>query len=116
MTRDCQLLPSLKKLRTQKDGSLDKAETSHTSHTPIPLFTHTPKERERERERIISSSYRLVFGATQLWVFQNPNDNRSSKINNQEITFEYAQEEIAAKSGVDMSSKGDAGELTGRVT
>ena len=47
-----------------------------------------------------------------MWVFQNPLDKRAAKMNDQDITFEYAQEEIAAKSGVDMSSKGDAGKLT----
>ncbi|XP_063871952.1 kinesin-like protein KIF28P [Scylla paramamosain] len=59
-------------------------------------------------ETTLCHNDRLVFGATQMWVFQNPLDKKAAKMNNQDITFEYAQEEIAAKSGVDMSSKGDA--------
>ncbi|KAK4299096.1 hypothetical protein Pmani_028601 [Petrolisthes manimaculis] len=51
---------------------------------------------------------RLVFGATQLWVFQNPPEKKKAKLPNQVITYEYAQEEIAAKSGVDMTSSSDA--------
>lgn len=73
---------------------------------------HVSALQEREGEYVRGScSCRLVFGATQMWVFQNPLDKKAAKMANQDITFEYAQEEIAAKSGVDMSSKGDAGKL-----
>ena len=37
-TRDRQSLPSPIKLRAYRDGPMGKAETSHTSHTPIPLL------------------------------------------------------------------------------
>ena len=69
---------------------------------------------------------RLVFGSTQLWVFQNPKEKGIGKFNNLSsflflswsvldkkkyppITFEYAQEEIAAKAGikVDTAAGGD---------
>jgi hypothetical protein len=79
-----------------------------------------------------------VFGSTQLWVFQNPKESgigklfstiKSAKIEemakkNQRfffldkkkyppITYEYAQEEIAAKCGVkvDSSQGGDMASL-----
>ena len=37
-TRDCQPSSSPKELRAYRDGSIGKAEISHTSHTPIPLL------------------------------------------------------------------------------
>ena len=37
-TRDRQRSPSSKELRAHKDGSMGKAETSHTSHTLISLL------------------------------------------------------------------------------
>ncbi len=82
---------------------------------------------------------RLVFGSTQLWVFQNPKESgigklfsmiKSAKIEEiavkkirgslfldkkkyPPITYEYAQEEIAAKCGVkvDSSQGGDMASL-----
>ncbi|XP_050706833.1 kinesin-like protein KIF28 isoform X2 [Eriocheir sinensis] len=59
-------------------------------------------------ETPLNHNDRLVFAATQLWVFQNPAESKKSKAPLQEITYEMAQEEIAAKSGVDMSNSGDA--------
>jgi len=52
---------------------------------------------------------RLVFGSTQLWVFQNPKEKGIDKKKYPPITFEYAQEEIAAKAGikVDTAAGGD---------
>ena len=40
---------------------------------------------------------RLVFGSTHTWVFQNPQEKGIAKKRYPPITFEYAQEEIAAK-------------------
>ena len=40
---------------------------------------------------------RIVFGSTHIWVFQNPNEKGINKKQYPPITFEYAQEEIAAK-------------------
>ena len=40
---------------------------------------------------------RLVFGSTQLWVFQNPKEKGIEGKKYPPITYEYAQEEIAAK-------------------
>lgn len=51
---------------------------------------------------------RLLFGATQLWVFQNPTESKKAKIPYKEITYALAQEEIAAKNGVHMNNNGDA--------
>ena len=39
--RDRQPLPSLQELRTHRDGSMGKAETSHTSHTTSPCSRGT---------------------------------------------------------------------------
>jgi len=47
---------------------------------------------------------RLVFGSTQLWVFQNPKEKDIEKKKYPPITYEYAQEEIAAKAGVKVDS------------
>lgn len=59
-------------------------------------------------ETTLCHNDRLVFGSTQIWVFQNPTERDKTKMKYPEITFEYAQEEIAAKSGIDMgSSDGD---------
>ena len=40
---------------------------------------------------------RLVFGSTHIWVFQNPKEKGIAKKRYPPITYEYAQEEIAAK-------------------
>ena len=40
---------------------------------------------------------RLVFGSTHIWVFQNPKEKGIAKKQYPPITYEYAQEEIAAK-------------------
>ena len=40
---------------------------------------------------------RIVFGSTHIWVFQNPKEKGIAKKQYPPITFEYAQEEIAAK-------------------
>ncbi|XP_047482876.1 kinesin-like protein KIF28P isoform X3 [Penaeus chinensis] len=55
-------------------------------------------------ETTLCHNDRLVFGGTQFWLFQNPTDRDKNKMNYPEITFEYAQEEIASKSGIDMAS------------
>ena len=51
---------------------------------------------------------RLVFGSTQLWVFQNPKEHGIDKKKYPPITYEYAQEEIAAKAGIKVDSAGGA--------
>ena len=51
---------------------------------------------------------RLVFGSTQLWVFQNPKEKGIDKKKYPPITYEYAQEEIAAKAGIKVDSAGGA--------
>ncbi|XP_071522909.1 LOW QUALITY PROTEIN: kinesin-like protein KIF28P [Panulirus ornatus] len=55
-------------------------------------------------ETTLCHNDRLMFGATQLWLFQNPVECKKSNMHYPVITFEYAQEEIAAKNGVNMSS------------
>ncbi|XP_066989396.1 kinesin-like protein KIF28 [Macrobrachium rosenbergii] len=59
-------------------------------------------------ETTLCHNDRLVFGSTQIWVFQNPVEKEKSKMNYPDITFDYAQEEIAAKSGLDMRSASNA--------
>ena len=51
---------------------------------------------------------RLVFGSTQLWVFQNPKEKGIESKKYPPITYEYAQEEIAAKAGIKVDSGGGA--------
>ena len=51
---------------------------------------------------------RLVFGSTQLWVFQNPKEKGIDGKKYPPITYEYAQEEIAAKAGIKVDSGGGA--------
>ncbi|XP_062578631.1 kinesin-like protein KIF28P isoform X1 [Saccostrea cucullata] len=48
---------------------------------------------------------RLIFGTTQYFVFVNPKERDSSKQKYPEVTFEMAQEEVAKKSGFDMSGE-----------
>ncbi|KAK3595061.1 hypothetical protein CHS0354_043156 [Potamilus streckersoni] len=48
---------------------------------------------------------RLVFGTTQYFVFVNPKERDSSKEKFPEVTFESAQEELAKKSGFDVSGQ-----------
>ena len=55
---------------------------------------------------------RLVFGSTQLWVFQNPKEKGIDSKKYPPITYEYAQEEIAAKAGIKVSA---ANRLIGKV-
>ncbi|XP_069953210.1 kinesin-like protein KIF28 [Cherax quadricarinatus] len=59
-------------------------------------------------ETTLCHNDRLLFGATQMWVFQNPMESKKAKINYNEITYAFAQEEIAAKNGLAVSSNGDA--------
>lgn len=49
--------------------------------------------------------YRLIFGTTQYFVFVNPKERDASKEKFPEVTFEMAQEEVAKKSGFDMSGE-----------
>merc|ERR1719481_2087167 len=48
---------------------------------------------------------RLVFGSTQVWVFQNPKEHGIDKKKYPPITFEYSQEEIAAKAGIKVDGQ-----------
>nr|XP_022323498.1 kinesin-like protein KIF28P isoform X1 [Crassostrea virginica] len=48
---------------------------------------------------------RLIFGTTQYFVFVNPKERDASKEKFPEVTFEMAQEEVAKKSGFDMSGE-----------
>ncbi|CAL4119353.1 unnamed protein product, partial [Meganyctiphanes norvegica] len=57
-------------------------------------------------ETTLCHNDRLVFGSTQIWVFQNPKEKEASKTVFPEITFDYAQEEIASKNGLDMGKGG----------
>jgi kinesin family protein 1 len=45
---------------------------------------------------------RLVFGSTHIWVFGNPHQPDFDKKKYPPITYDYAQEEIAAKAGINM--------------
>ncbi|CAG0919052.1 unnamed protein product [Notodromas monacha] len=59
---------------------------------------------EMAGETTLCHNDRIVFGFTQLWVFQNPKEAAKSGKKFVPITYEYAQEEIAAKQGLDVSA------------
>jgi hypothetical protein len=46
-----------------------------------------------------------MFGATQLYVFANPAERDASKKQYPTITYDMAQEEIAAFAGFDMTTE-----------
>ena len=50
-----------------------------------------------------------MLGGTQIWVFQHPTQKPTKGTKTPEITYEYAQEEIAAKSGLNLAGSGDPG-------
>ena len=53
--------------------------------------------------------FRLVFGSNQLYVFYHPADAVKQEKENtvlENITFEFAQEEIAENRGFDMNKSG----------
>ena len=45
---------------------------------------------------------RIVVGSTHIWIFQNPLEKGIDKKHYPPITYEYAQEEIAAKAGINI--------------
>ncbi|RWS30831.1 kinesin-like protein KIF28P [Leptotrombidium deliense] len=47
---------------------------------------------------------RLLFGSTQLFVYNHPSQRSKSKMTFSEVTFELAQEEIASKAGFDVNN------------
>ena len=47
---------------------------------------------------------RIVVGSTHIWIFQNPLEKGIDKKVYPPITYEYAQEEIAAKAGINIQS------------
>ena len=49
----------------------------------------------------------MVFGSTQFWLFQDPTDKKNASKKTPPITFEFAQEEIAAKNGIDIKNLAD---------
>ncbi|ESO96408.1 hypothetical protein LOTGIDRAFT_115884, partial [Lottia gigantea] len=51
----------------------------------------------------LKNNDRIIFGTTQYFIFVNPKDPKAKEA--VEITFEMAQEEIAKKSGFDVSSE-----------
>ena len=53
----------------------------------------------------LSHNDRIVFGTTKYFVYVNPKERDSSKEQFKEITFEFAQEEIAKKSGFDVEGQ-----------
>lgn len=47
---------------------------------------------------------RIVVGSTHVWIFQNPLEKGIDKKHYPPITYEYAQEEIAAKAGINIQN------------
>ncbi|XP_018021653.1 kinesin-like protein KIF28P isoform X2 [Hyalella azteca] len=65
-------------------------------------------------EATLTHNDRLMIGSTQLWVFQHPatkppTAKGAKKV--PEVTYEYAREEIAAKSGLNIGGDTDLGAL-----
>ncbi len=52
----------------------------------------------------IEHNDRIVIGSTHMWVFQNPLEKGIDKKVYPPITYEYAQEEIAAKAGINIDN------------
>ncbi|TRY68620.1 hypothetical protein TCAL_12159 [Tigriopus californicus] len=78
-------------------------------------FTIKPKEKDCRilvngtaiaGETDLDHNDRLVFGSTQTWLFQNPNEPGIDKKKYPPINFEFAQEEIAAKAGININQPG----------
>lgn len=46
--------------------------------------------------------FRIMFGTTQLYVFIHPDQMRKTGKKYPEVTYEMAQEEIAAKAGISV--------------
>ena len=53
---------------------------------------------------------RIVVGSTHIWIFQNPLEKGIDKKQYPPITYDYAQEEIAAKAGISIQS-GDSADV-----
>ena len=74
-------------------------------------FTHFPRILVNgdaiTGETELKHNDRLVFGSTQLWVFQNPKEKGIESKKYPPITYEYAQEEIAAKAGIKVDTAGE---------
>ena len=54
---------------------------------------------------------RIVVGSTHIWIFQNPTEPGIDRKKYPPITYEYAQEEIAAKAGIQIAGGSSGGEL-----
>lgn len=55
---------------------------------------------------------RLVLGSTHLWVFQSPKESGIDKKKYPPITYDYAQEEIAAKAGIKLDNAGSSTDVS----
>ncbi len=51
---------------------------------------------------------RLVFGSTHIWILGNPKEPGIDKKKYPQINYEYAQEEIAAKAGINIDHAGSS--------
>lgn len=61
-------------------------------------------EQVDRRERVLQPNDRLVFGATQMWVFRHPAVEAKGDqfINGSMINYDFILNEIATKSGLDV--------------
>jgi kinesin family protein 1 len=55
-------------------------------------------------ETSLDHNDRIVLGSTHTWIFQNPNEKGIDKKHYPPITYEYSQEEIAAKAGINIDN------------
>ncbi|XP_065566574.1 kinesin-like protein KIF28P isoform X2 [Artemia franciscana] len=56
------------------------------------------------KETKLHHNDRVLFGGTQLWVFKNPLEGETVRPSTVDVTFEYAQQEIAEKAGLKVST------------
>ncbi len=61
---------------------------------------------EIQGETDLEHNDRIVLGSTQVWVFQNPLEKGVDKKKYPNVTWEYAQEEIATRAGVNITHAG----------
>ena len=54
-----------------------------------------------QKETVLRHNDRLVFGSTQMWVFQNPKEGGAGPA---DINGDFMLQEIAAKSGLSLSA------------
>ena len=56
-----------------------------------------------QSETVIHHNDRLVFGSTQMWIYQNPNEGPIDS-NTSDMNYDFVLQEIAASSGFNLTT------------